>query len=218
LNSSYGIDDHAGYQDYTNLSVDLVQGQTYDITLSAEIEAPWGTYEVWRVWIDYNQDNDFLDPGEKEVGYKSQQIGWETHSFTVPSTAATGATRMRVALKRSSAPTPCEIFPYGQVEDYTVNILPAKQSSEALDLLEKEIASVVATPNPATTYSNIQFEGFSGMVNVVVFDVTGEIIYSNYRGESKLIQLDLNDWKSGLYFVRVTDVSGRTATTKLIRQ
>ncbi len=52
-----------------------------------------------------------------------------TGTITVPNNVAfVGTTRMRVSMKYYSAagsvpPTSCEVFQYGQVEDYTVNII-----------------------------------------------------------------------------------------------
>jgi bacillolysin len=34
---------------------------------------------------------------------------------------ATGTTRMRITMKYNAAPTSCETFSYGEVEDYTVS-------------------------------------------------------------------------------------------------
>jgi len=49
--------------------------------------------------------------------------GTQTLSITIPGTATIGATRMRVTLKYSSDPGPCETFSYGEVEDYSLNII-----------------------------------------------------------------------------------------------
>ncbi|MFN5911191.1 MAG: GEVED domain-containing protein, partial [Bacteroidota bacterium] len=43
-------------------------------------------------------------------------------SFTVPSTALTGSTRMRVIMSDAAISSPCGTVNYGEVEDYTVNI------------------------------------------------------------------------------------------------
>jgi hypothetical protein len=45
-----------------------------------------------------------------------------TGSFTPPTSALTGATRMRVSMRYGSYPTYCGSFSYGEVEDYTANI------------------------------------------------------------------------------------------------
>jgi hypothetical protein len=76
--------------------------------------------EYWKIWIDYNKDGDFADSGE-EVFSKSGSSA-VTGSFTVPTSASSGSTRMRVIMKYSSAATACGTFTYGEVEDYTVNI------------------------------------------------------------------------------------------------
>jgi hypothetical protein len=46
-------------------------------------------------------------------------------SFTVPSSATTGSTRMR-AMSADGVPSACETFEYGEVEDYSVNIVEYK--------------------------------------------------------------------------------------------
>jgi PKD repeat protein len=80
---------------------------------------PWT--EHWKIWIDFNVDGDFEDAGE-EVFYDSSTTT-VTGSLTIP-TGLDCVTRMRVSMKYNSAPTPCETFSYGEVEDYTVNITP----------------------------------------------------------------------------------------------
>jgi hypothetical protein len=215
LNSTPTSD--GGYADYTNLSVDLVQGGTYDMTLSAEMN-PYGSTEVWRAWIDYNQDNDFLDAGEKEVGYKSEQIGWETHTFSVPLTAAPGLTRMRVSMKHASAPTPCEVFARGEVEDYTVNILPAKLDPQVSGTSQMQAVSLALSPNPGSAFSMLSIEGMTGKVTIEIFDITGKLIHTQIADADKSVQLDMNDWRSGLYFVRATDSNALSITTKLSKQ
>jgi hypothetical protein len=42
-----------------------------------------------------------------------------TSTFTVPTSALAGTTRMRVSMKYNAAQTACETFAYGEVEDYT---------------------------------------------------------------------------------------------------
>ena len=88
-----------GYVNVTNMSALLNKGATYTITLSA-VPFSQSVYEHWRVWIDYNQDNDFTDAGEQEVAFSSNNYGWQLQSFGVPATALTGNTRMRVSFKK----------------------------------------------------------------------------------------------------------------------
>ncbi|NQY05815.1 MAG: T9SS type A sorting domain-containing protein, partial [Flavobacteriaceae bacterium] len=78
--------------------------------------------EGYSVWIDYNQDGDFTDSGEQVWTQSATTSTPVSGSFTVPTSATEGATRMRVSMKYNAIPTSCESFTYGEVEDYTVNI------------------------------------------------------------------------------------------------
>lgn len=107
------------YGDFTHLSTTLEQNETYVITLT-----PGYSYtefdEYWRVWIDFNQDGDFEDTGEKVVeGHANTPLN---ATILIPSTANLGTTRMRVSMKRGAYAEPCESFSEGEVEDYSVDI------------------------------------------------------------------------------------------------
>ena len=80
------------------------------------------------MFIDYNQDGDFIDAGERVYGLGATINGphIETASFTVPVTATPGVTRMRVINVFASAGTainPCGTYTYGETEDYNINIV-----------------------------------------------------------------------------------------------
>lgn len=84
------------------------------------------TYQQgFAIWIDWNQDFDFDDAGEKV--YESPSSGFQvfTGSFTVPSDLECGDYRMRVRSKYASAGSnilPCNNQTYGEVEDYTITV------------------------------------------------------------------------------------------------
>jgi M6 family metalloprotease-like protein len=108
----------SSYTDFTSYTAHLTAGASVSVTLTPVF--PGSTYtEYWKIWIDYNGDGDFVDSGE-EVFSKSGKSA-VSGSFTVPS-GASGTTRMRVTMKYNAAPTSCETFSYGEVEDYTVDI------------------------------------------------------------------------------------------------
>ncbi|MBL4576973.1 MAG: T9SS type A sorting domain-containing protein [Flavobacteriales bacterium] len=112
---------NGGFGDYTGQSTDLEQGSSYNLSLTPGFAS--SVYqEYWKVYIDYNQDNDFGDAGELvfDAGALSSTV--VNGSFSVASTSTTGVTRMRVSMKYNGSQTSCESFAYGEVEDYTVNI------------------------------------------------------------------------------------------------
>jgi bacillolysin len=110
---------NGGYGNFTNQTGNLPYGSN---TIVLSIGYKSSTYkEYWGVWIDFNQNGTF-ENSEKMVSASTNSSANNSYTFTVPATALTGATRMRVSLKRASASTACESFYFGEVEDYTVNI------------------------------------------------------------------------------------------------
>lgn len=112
---------NGGYADFTSQSTSLATGSSYTVTVTPT----WtGTLynEGYSVWIDYNQDGDFSDAGEQVATQSPTQATPVALNFTVPGSALSGDTRMRVSMKYNGIPTACETFTYGEVEDYTVTI------------------------------------------------------------------------------------------------
>ncbi len=118
-----------GYSDFTAISTDLMQNTAYTISVTPTWTG--GAYnEGLSVWIDYNQDTDFTDPGEQVFTAGPNTTTPQTGSFTIPLSALPGTTRMRVSQKYNGIPTSCETFSYGEVEDYTVNIITTSLQPE----------------------------------------------------------------------------------------
>jgi trimeric autotransporter adhesin len=112
----------SGYENFTSISTDLARGQSYTITITPR----WRNtvyVEGYAVWIDYNGDGDFNDAGELVWSQTATTNNPVSGTFTVPSNLVNLSTRMRVSMKYNGIPTPCETFNYGQVEDYTINIV-----------------------------------------------------------------------------------------------
>ncbi len=127
INNNSGSD--GGYGNYTNMSTNVTRGESVVISLSPGFSG--ATYkEGWRVWIDWNQDGDFNDNGELLFS-KSPTRYTVNETFVVPMTATLGITRMRVAMRWNAIPSPssCGSYSYGEVEDYTINVLDAFSSS-----------------------------------------------------------------------------------------
>lgn len=107
------------YADYTAISTDVTQGETYPITITNP--SPWSS-DICGVYIDWNQNESFDDAGEY---YALTSVGGGasfTGNIAVPDNALAGPTRMRVRLQYSGTMSPCGNFTYGEVEDYTVNV------------------------------------------------------------------------------------------------
>jgi hypothetical protein len=110
-----------GYADFTGATANVVRGASYAFTLMQGYSwaaDPANATAQWRVWIDYNKNNVF-DTNELVA---SGTRNTSTAAISIPSTASLGKTRMRVSFKKTGAPTACEVFEKGEVEDYSVNI------------------------------------------------------------------------------------------------
>jgi hypothetical protein len=119
-----------GYSNFTSISTDLTKGQSYTITITPK----WtGTVydEAYAVWIDFNRDGDFEDSGELVWSKPASKDTPVSGTFTIPTSAQEGSTRMRVSMKYNGIPTSCETFDYGEVEDYTVNITASSADTQA---------------------------------------------------------------------------------------
>ncbi len=115
------------YTYYSNLSTALARNVTYKVYFSnGSVNAPNNRIAVW---IDWNQDGDFFDAGEK-LGEKTLNGAFKTDSltFTIPATAVLGYTRMRVrdVYTGTAGLSPCTppATTYGETEDYNIEITP----------------------------------------------------------------------------------------------
>ncbi len=124
----------AGYEDFTYISTDVTQGNTYNASVSCGSIGSWSEY-YW-IFIDWNSDCDFDDSGESyNLGSATGTNSLNTN-ITVPTGIEPGNKRMRVIVKFGGVPGSCETFSYGQVEDYTVNVLPTDLVVDLRVLLE----------------------------------------------------------------------------------
>jgi hypothetical protein len=109
---------------YTNLSTTVRQNNPYPITITNQnIGNPNAT--AFGVYIDWNNNNSFLDPGEyiPTTVIPGNTTTTATATINVPSNATLGPHRMRIRANLSTAPgaaNVCALLTYGEQEDYTV--------------------------------------------------------------------------------------------------
>jgi hypothetical protein len=118
-NSSTSV---VGYENFTALSANVEKGVPQTVTVTAS-----NSYEFDQavIYIDYNRNGLFTDAGE--TIYTSEIFeGPYVATFSVPGSTTNGPTRMRIRFHDSSDgpnTAACGTATYGQVEDYTVNII-----------------------------------------------------------------------------------------------
>jgi len=139
LNTGERISGSSTYSDFTEeVLTTIKRGDTS--TLQVDGHTTLIYTELVKAWIDFNNDNDFIDAGEEiDLGnYTFEGDHTFSANFKVPNDAVLSDTRMRVCLKYDSAPFPCENdsenTTYGEVEDYTIKIIsPAVLTDNYLD-------------------------------------------------------------------------------------
>lgn len=185
-----------GYADFTNLSTEVNQGETYQLTATTG----YGDQNI-RIWIDFNDDNEFsldellidnwvIAPGSASGSYT------ESVEFTIPNDAPLGSHRLR-AKTNWQAPVPddaCETTQYGETEDYTIEVV------ESLSLNENENFDFKYYYNPINNMLIMSSgEKLSG---IQIFNILGQKIIeediNNYN-----YQINLNNLTTSIYFIQV---------------
>ncbi len=118
----------ATYSDYSSLQpVSLTQGVSYPISVSQINDGATTTTCFTTLYIDFNQNGIFDAVDETFViGQTSAALGNViAGSITIPYTALTGTTRMRIVLRATGSATQsaCGTYGNGETEDYLVTIV-----------------------------------------------------------------------------------------------
>lgn len=118
------------YSNYTGSvgSGNLQQGQVANFSLTSTGCLYGAGSNFFQIYIDYNQDGDFLDAGEL-CYYQPANAGGNqtlTGNFVVPPTASVGVTRMRIVNVNYGTPGTYNYatytYYYGETEDYCITI------------------------------------------------------------------------------------------------
>jgi PKD repeat protein len=188
----------AGYSDFTADIIDVYQGSTYTLELTPGY-AYYTYYVYWRIWVDYNQDGDFIDPGE-EIFAANYMPNAVSGSVTVPVSASLGQTRMRVSMKYFGAPASCEVFSYGEVEDYTINVQinPAMAGGPPFSDFEVRVF-----PNPAFDEITLEVEDRLDREKEVRIYSTYGLLMDEFSIISSRRKISLRGYKPGLYIITI---------------
>jgi PKD repeat protein len=212
-----------GYAAYLNSSTSLTKGMQYTVAVTPAVGANIGqayTGDEIAVWIDYN--NDFTFSAAERVGYVLVATGWSNQfTFTVPTTATTGAVRMRVRISysvvaESGAPIdPCAVATYGETEDYTVNIAQGGN----VGISELNADQILVYPNPTSSELNIDLGNIDyNFSEIQLVDLTGRVVTKiSVNEQDKLYNVSTSSLSNGIYNVKIVGKDG-SLTKRIIKQ
>lgn len=202
----------AGYEDFTDLSVDLELGQSYDVSLSPGF-GNQAYREHFRIWIDLDQDGIFSGTEllfDDDQGSQSTVTG----AITIPMSAQLGSARMRVSMAYGSQfggdypQDACDQGQDGEVEDYCVNITEIDTIGEGI-FEQSGTFGMSVYPVPAEQNLTIELDQhFNGRVGLEILDATGRIALKAISSENRTI-VDVSELSEGVYVIRASNEDGR---------
>ena len=200
----------------TGLSTNLVRGSSQTITYSAGFSSTAYT-EYWKVWIDWNRNGTF-ESTELVVNRTSSSSANLSTSFTVPTSAVLGQTRMRVSMSDANQTACANPFNYGEVEDYTVNITATARVD--IDGLAANTESFEAQiyPNPASNVAHIKLVGAKDNNQVQIYDMAGRSVYTATINGNEDHNVNLASFEKGIYIINITSADGVVERKKLVVQ
>ena len=114
-----------GYANYSAQSCSQYPSSSvsYSIT-SVRTDSTDQTF-FYYIWVDWNNDGDFVDAGETMLATTTYQGGPFTGAFAVPAGQTAGSYRMRVSTSWVGANTSCAVNASGrgEFEDYTITVV-----------------------------------------------------------------------------------------------
>ncbi len=202
-----------GYIDYTSITAAMSPGESYPIALEGFTGGDYVNF--FSVYIDWNQNGSFNDPGETyEIGSIENSSGDDgqqaTGTITVPADALSGSTRMRVIKNFGAFATGgCfnQGFSFGQTQDYTVNV-----GSLAAPSFDHSAFGMY--PNPAADVVNISYK--NSIDQVLIYNMMGAEV-QRHTGSSSETKINIESLSSGIYLMKIFS-GDAVKTVKLIKE
>jgi hypothetical protein len=219
----------------------LIGSAGQSTTLAVNITFSTGyTYET-EIWVDWNNDLDFLDAGENVYSGISTNLIPTTlnASFLIPTTAALGNYRMRVGAGDDPV-TSCYTGAYASFEDYTLNVTAPPSCIAPSGIVSTTPTATTANitwidnNSPASPMYQISYGAFgftagNGMQftsSIASYSITGLTSATNYQVYVRAIcgAMDTSSWSTASSFTTpcatyiapyFDNVEAHTATTSL---
>jgi len=145
-----------GYGDFTGMTASTYAGNSIDFSATHV----GGTF-VFRIWVDWNHDLDFTDPGElvfDGTDYADEHTG----TITVPDGTPEGTYVMRIRDNWNGTPTPCGSDNLGETEDYAFEVTATPSCLPPTDVVTTAVTAISVdfswTASPTDPADGYQWE------------------------------------------------------------
>jgi hypothetical protein len=187
-----------GYSSFINQSTTLVKGETYTLNVGVGTVGQGTNISVpgndIRAWIDYNQDGTLANTVTERIINQNDNGAAGSYSFTVPLTAASGTTRLRVRILLNNEISPCGATSIGETEDYTITIIdpctPNATTSSFFPTSGPEGTEVRITGTNLNLVTAVQFNGVPASNYTIVNATTILAIVPEGAGTGRISILD----------------------------
>jgi hypothetical protein len=197
---------YAAYPVSGNTTVDL------NINWPYQLLARFNGDTRTSLWIDYDHSgtydvNEWVQVCTTSIADTNVLVG-----FTIPQTALTGLTGMRIRSRVTAgvndSTTACANFGTGEIEDYVINILP-----EIVGLNANVVNNFTLFPNP--NIGQFQLKSSVNIQDVVVYDLAGRRVNAAVSLRNPQLA-EINIAEKGLYFIQLRDVNQQLSTQRVV--
>ena len=210
---------NGGYGDFSDMEIYAARGE--EVLFSLMPGTTTNNYpEYWNIWIDFNQDGDFMDEEEVVLALESHR-GMYIGQFMIPYFAKTGPTKIRIAMKWGDFSPACGITGWGEVEDYTLVIEPASEARIEPSNKKLPPAAIAGFktqiyPNPTSDLLNLSWEkeGIQ-LAQWRLTDVSGKVLQQQSSGveaEAGNTSIQVGHLRTGIYYLVLIDQEGKRET------
>ncbi|MEP7320929.1 MAG: GEVED domain-containing protein [Saprospiraceae bacterium] len=183
-----------GYIDFTSKSIKVNSGKDLSYTLTAGFGGNYSLTENWYVWADWNQDGDFVDPGEKLLETTSAIP--ITGTWSIPGNVD-GPVRLRVQMRDSKKADACDQFAYGEVEDYELTIV--KTAFRIFGISDQKVI-INTFPNPVSQSLHISIPSLEDqLIQISLINELGQVYYSSSLNNELIQTIDCSRIPQGVY-------------------
>lgn len=197
--------DPGNYGNFSVLSTNAAQGTS--IPFSIKMQTGGYAYNM-NIWIDWNDDYDFLDTNENAfVGLSTTAAtNYVVGSIAIPSAAIIGSHRMRISGQFTSPTTPCFSGAFACFEDYTLNVTPNLGTTTFGN------SKFSYYPNPVKDILNLKSN--TEISNIEVYNLLGQKVIIKVINTS---QIDMSNVASGTYLIKF-ESDKKQENLKVIKQ